>query len=365
MEAEAVHGVEAHGCVGRDLGEELEHLAAGVVEVGPGDVAFIDEEDGAGGSGGGGGGSGFRGAIGEGGGRRGLGRVGRRRRGGEEADIAFLAVVVELEVFRLEAGEGMAVLVINDRAHVDEAGGDFERVAGVGVGGDVGDASGGGHADFRDDGLGRRGRWLRRRRRCGFGDLLGGGLRRRCRLGGSRRGRRSCGSGSGGGSSSQNGNVGGGGSGTGAGGLRAIGDDADGCGQAVVVAEGVLIDAQDGGWLYLAIGGVGRLLKTDGEAADGAGEVLSADGDAAVLDQGGGALDGIAGVELGLDGDAEDGAACGVDGDGAVVGGGGVKRDEFDVLGGVVGFGALRPTLRCPKAWRAAYSASTVQQKWT
>ena len=44
-EAEAGHGVDAYPLRGRQGGQELEHLLAGVVQVSPGNVALIDEQN--------------------------------------------------------------------------------------------------------------------------------------------------------------------------------------------------------------------------------------------------------------------------------------------------------------------------------
>ena len=146
-EAEPGHGVEADALRGSQLAEKLQHLAARVVHVGPGDVAFVDQQDGGAGFGrlGGGGrssrvrirdwrrceGAPFARRCWRWGSRRGRGSGGRRT---EEPDLLLAAVVVHLEVVGLQIGDGMALLVVGHDAHIDQARGDLDREATRGPG---------------------------------------------------------------------------------------------------------------------------------------------------------------------------------------------------------------------------------------
>ena len=159
-ETAAGHGVEADALGRRTGAEELHHLAACVVHVGPGDVALVDEQNGGATLR-----SGRRGSAETGSGAR-LEKVRSGATSGEEeaatgavepeagggariaaaevADFLLAPVVVEFEVFSLQIGDGMAFLVVGDDAHVDQARRhlDGEGTMGIGsvrsVGGNIG-----------------------------------------------------------------------------------------------------------------------------------------------------------------------------------------------------------------------------------
>ncbi len=164
-EAEPGHRIEADALLRSQLAEKLQHLGARVVHIGPGNVAFIDQQDG---------GAGF-GRLGRGGRRVrvrdaiGEAYKGRRlcccgcglRRGGgsgggliEEPDLLLAAAVVNLEVAGFQVRHGVALFVVGHYTHVDQSRDHPDREATRGrglIGWTIGYAFDCVHADFGND----------------------------------------------------------------------------------------------------------------------------------------------------------------------------------------------------------------------